>query len=279
MFIVDENREIVGYSAWPWDSVYTPMVGCFRDGQLVATAACDLLPQPGLDGPEHAWWFRIRVDRETTARLEQGDMAVRIMRLEDGVLLQPAFAVKPRGQRALRVEELVALGASADTTPLTGFTAFLKAPVAHQLGALYLDVLGRGIDPSGLAHYRTRLATGTSILQVRADLIRGGEFQGRSITVSSRIGSLITAPIWSELLEREPIGETQTPMPEIRLSRYRDLDDAAFIRALHRDCFGKEVDDGTAAWLTDGIGKGREWVASVLVRDAARANLLTDFAG
>jgi hypothetical protein len=278
MFILDERRDVVGYSSWPWDSVYTPVVGCFEDGRLVETATCDLLPQPGLDGPEHAWWFRMHLDPALTAKIERGDTSVRIMRLEDGILLQPAFPVAAADQAVLRVEELVARASTVGAVALTGFTAFLRTPLSHQLSILYLDVLGRQIDPGGHATYLARLEAGMSILQLRAQVLRDGEFRGRHITMTNRLGSLLTSPIWTEIVDAEPVGAERPVLPEIRLSRYRDLDDQAFLRALHRDCFARDVDEGTATWFADSIGKGREWVASVLVRDAARANIFTDFA-
>jgi hypothetical protein len=278
MFILDENRELVGYSFWPWDSVYTPVVGCFVNGRLVETAPCDLLPQPGLDGAEHAWWFRMRVGADLGTRIEQGDSSIRIMRLEDGALLRPAFAVEAPERALLRAEELVTLASTVDAVPLTGFTAFLQAPLAHQLAILYLDVLGRQIDPSGHQAYLAELEAGMPILQLRGQMLRDSEFRGRNITLSNRLGSLLTSPIWTELLDADPIGEDRPSLATIRLSRYEQLDDEAFLRAFHQDCYGREVDDDTAAWMAAGIGKGRAWIASVMVRDAARANIFTDFA-
>ena len=279
MYIFDRSREIVGYSVWPWDSIYTPVVGCFRDGRLVQTSACDLLPQQGMGGPRHAWWFRMRVDPDTRFRLESGDPSVRLMRLEDGAAVPAAFAVETEPHPLRRVEELVAHVAAVDVLPLVGFTGFVAAPVTHQLAVLYLDVLGRRVDEGGIASYLPRMELGMTIFQVRDEMMRSEEFRNREITVSSRVGSLVTSPIWNELRKAEPLGEWRRPLSKVRVSAYRDLDDDAFVRALHRDTHGHEADEAAVEWLLEGaLDHGRDWIASVLVRDAAQGGVYTDFA-
>lgn len=279
MYIFDRSREIVGYSVWPWDSIYTPVIGCYRDGRLVKVAPCALVPQPGMAGPRHAWWFRMRVDPDTRFRLESGDPSVRLLRMEDGVAVPPGFAIETEPNPLRRVEELVAHTGDGQAVPLTGFTGFVAAPATHQLSVLYLDLLGRNVDPSAIGSYLPRMEMGMTVLQVRDEIMESEEFRSRELTLSDRIGSIVTSPMWNTLRQAEPLGEWRRPLRAVRMSAYRDMDDDGFVRSLHRDCFGYDADEAAVAWLLDGaVTHGREWIATVLIRDAATGGTYTDFA-
>lgn len=280
MFIFDRSREIVGYSFWPYDSIYTPVVGCFRDGRMVAVSPCNLMPQSGpLPGPRHAWWFRMRVDPETRFRLESGDPSVKLLRLEDGAHVPPAFAVEADANPLRRVEELVSHTPATQPVALTGFASFAAAPVTHQLEVAYLDVLGRRTDPGAYDAYLPRMETGFTILQLRDELMLSDEFRNRHVAVSDRVGALITSPMWSELAASEPLGEWRRPLRRIRVSDYDGLDDDAFVRRLQSDCHGQEPHPSDMPWLLEVTrSEGREWLASVMVRDSAQGGTYSDFA-
>ena len=273
MYVLDRNKDIVGYSMWPWDDLYAPVIGLYRNGRLLSYAICDLLPQDvRLEGPGQRCWFRLRADQDARHALEDDDPSVRLMRMEDGVEIRPSGA--RAGERVIRSRHAVdvflsqtsVMGASLD-----GFASFLEAPLMHQLDIIFLDVLNRLPDPEARHHYGIALDTGgMSVLAARAIVMDSAEFRERNITISDRVGSLITSPLWHELREAEPLGERRTALPAIRMSRYAELSDEDFVRAIHADCHGDAPsDEATQRLAAIAGGQGRAEVATLLVRDAA----------
>lgn len=279
MFVVDRNRELVGYSAWTWDSLYAPVVGCYHHGRLIAHAVCDQEWQDiGLDGPKQRWWFRMRVASDVRQALEDRDPAVRLLRMEDG---EPVAFAGPPGRdassrRAWRIEEFLSFTSRRDAR-LDGFTAFLSAPLLHQLDILFLDILNRLPDPEARAHYGERMESGESVFRLRGFLLDSEEFTNRRITVSDRVGSLITSSMWHDLAAAEALGTRRSPLRQLRMTDYAALSDEEFATRIHLDCHGDEPSDiARDNFAALAASEGRLLVASLLVRDAAHGGRFYD---
>ena len=271
MFILDRSREVVGFSRWPWDSLYEPLIGCFHDGRLVARAVCNQGYQPvGLDGPLERWWFRMAVPPQVHALLEQGHPSVVILRLEDAAPVAPARPVPFERTRAVRVEEFLSATSSDRYGDLNGFSSFLKAPLNHQLDVLYMDVLGRGIDPPSRVALTERLNRGESILSIRSDLFLSDELMERDVRPSTRVGSLTTSGLRTFLRDGEPLGARWRTLPTSALSSYAERPTGTFIKQFFELCLGRSAEPGTHERLCELADEhGRRFAASIILRDAA----------
>ena len=272
MFVVDRNNELVGYSEWPWDSLYAPVVGCFVDGRLQAIAVCDHEPQQKvrIGGPPHRIWFRMRVRTETREALEAGDKSAVLLRLEDGAPVPRVGQDAEAEQRLRSVEEIVSRAPAQQRVPLDGFETFIGAPASHRLDVTFLDYLNRLPDPVARVRYLDQMEQGMSILQVRNDVMNSEEFRERGLTISDRIGALITSPMWRTLEQFEPLGERRPRVREIRMSDYADMSDLDFVSAFHVECHGDEASEATRVGLAGlASARGRAIVASLFIRDAA----------
>ena len=271
MFVTDRSREVVGFSRWPWDSLYEPLVGCFHDGRLVARAICDQGYQPvGLDGPLERWWFRMAVPPEVYLLLEQGHPSVVILRLEDAEPVRPARPIPYERTRAVRVEEFFSATSSQRHGGLTGFTIFLKAPLNHQLDVLYLDVLGRGVDPPARSALSERFDKGESVLSIRRELFMSGELMERDVRPSTRVGSLITSSLWDLLQAGGPLGARPRVLPRLALSDYADMTTAEFVTRVFGLCMARTPEPPTRQRLIELVEEhGRPFVTSIILRDAA----------
>jgi hypothetical protein len=278
MFVVDRNKELVGFSHWLWDNLYAPVVGCFERGRLVTVATCNREPQRvPLSGPRHRHWFRMRVKGELREAIETGDSSVVLLRLEDGAPIRQAD--RPVADMPfLRVEDLMSRVSRQPHGALDGFPAFIKAPVRHQLDVVFLDYLNRLPDPQARDHYLAQMDLGMSILEVREHVMRGEEFWARGLTVSDAPGSLISSPMWKSLAAAEPLGLVRPNVRQIRVSAYAELSDEDFVRAAHRDCHGDEPSQDGIVGLSEATREhGRGFVASLLVRDAANGGIFYEF--
>ena len=278
MFVIDRNREVVGFSRWPWDSLYAPFVGCFRNGRLVARAVCDQGYQPiGLEGPLERWWFRMPVEPEVRMLLEQGDPSVVIIRLEDAVPVPPAHPAPGARVRVTRAEEFLSRTSSHRYDSLTGFPSFLEAPLADQLSVLYLDVLGRDVDPPARKTLTQRYDEGESILSIRRDLFHSEELMERGVRPSSRIGSLTTSALWTSLRGCEPLGERWRPLRALRLGDYAEVSTPDFVSRLFETCMARPPEPDTHRRLVElAEAHGRAFIASITVRDAATLGVFFD---
>ena len=278
MFVIDRNRDLVGFSAWPWDKLYEPLVGCFQDGRLVARGVCDRDFQVvGIQGPLESCWFRMSAPPEVRLLLEQGDPSIVMVRLEDGALIPPARPTTFDRKRAARVEEFFGATSSNASIGLTGFASFLKAPLHHQVEVLYLDILGRKVDPPARAALMERLGDGESFLSIRRDLFLCDELMERGVRPSSKLGSLITSGIWNLLREGEPLGARWRTLPQVELSTYAHLSTEEFVRRLFDRCMMRSLDPKTHDRLTELADEnGRTLVASIIVRDAASTGAFFD---
>ena len=270
MYAFERNGGLVGYSEWTWDSIYFPVVGCFRSGRLVAWATCNLSEIPGFEGPSRRCWFRMTVDAEVLALLRAGDRSVHLMRLEDGASIAAQQPVTPERVRPVQIADILASAKTVSASGLSGFAAYLTAPIAHQIHVLFLDILNRPPDPEAAQAYGRSLERGAYIFDLRAELMRSAEFMDRGVSVSDRIGSLITSAIWNDLRQCEPLGEDRRRLQQLRLSDYAGMSSLDFVKRLHVHCHGDEPDEGAAARLArDSEHHGRAHVTHLLMRDAA----------
>jgi hypothetical protein len=271
MFVIDAKGYLVGFSFWEADPIYTPVVGLYVDNAIVAHAACELPPQStALDGPHGRYWFRLNATIEQMERIELGDPAVKLLRIEDAT---PIRFQRSRGaliaQPIHRVEDFLT-NAEHPTAQLDGFPKYLTAPLAHQLDVLFIDILGRRPDPGAKAEYLPRLRQGETILGIRNILMSSKEFHERRLTISDRIGSLITSSLWTLFARNEPLGERRPSVNQMTIADYAALSDADFVIAAHRDCHGDDPTEPTVVDLS-GIAatRGRREVIDRLRRDAA----------
>jgi len=268
MFIIDTNGDLVGYSVWEPDLLYAPLVGCYSDGRLVAVTASNLPPEDvQLAGPKRRCWFRLPVTEQVRDRLLDGDPAVKVLRTEDAAPIDMAHGRTPRPLR--RVEDFVT-SASRRANDLTGFAAFLGAPFAHQLDILFLDFLGRLPDPGARQHYMSQIKGGMSPLTLRNELLASLEFHNRQLTVSDRVGSLVTSPIWWQLAEAEPLDELRAQIPQLSIAELDGLSDRDFASRLLAACSRDEASDGELDEFEALCREqGRNAAAADLVRHAA----------
>ena len=231
---------VVGYSVWPHDAVYRPLVGLFDGMDLVAHAACDLqrpgksrlpsrllvgiarrlgvaqrllVPVP-LEGPSQDYWFNFDPGSALCDRLRRGDSALRLGRLEDGVGLANARARETAPAAARTVEQLLQLPDSALPSGLDGFPFLLEAPYEHQLDVLYLDILGRAPDDNAYRDYLPQLESGAwSLVDLRRILLSSQEFHSRRLTSNDRIGVFMTSRLWVSLSQAQAPGDPRRPAP------------------------------------------------------------------
>lgn len=275
MFTITPGGELVGYSEWPWDRLYTPVVGCFQAGRLQTYALCNQEPQPAsLRGPPLRYWFRMRLAADLLRRLLEQDADVRLIRLEDGMPVNRApqgDSGEPDGSRLVRVEELLSGGEARRPATLDGFPILLTAPIPQQVDCVYLDILGRPVDLGGYANYGGRVESGDmSLLDLRDMLLESEEFANRRIGVSERVGSLMTSHMWRELSRLESPGQRFRALTPFRICDYDDVDAGTFVSACYTLLLGRVADPtGLAHYSYMSEQEGRLAVAIELSREAA----------
>lgn len=275
MFVVRPGGELVGYSEWPWDRLYAPVVGCFYAGRLQTFAICNQEPQRGsLKGPAIRCWFRMKLAADLLRRLLEDDPDIRLIRLEDGVPVSRAGqnrSSETDGSALVSVEALLSGGEARRPARLDGFPLLLGAPVVQQVDCLYLDILGRPVDPAGYASYGVGVVNGDmSLLALRDALLESEEFANRGITVSERVGSLITSHMWHELSRLESPGQRYRPIPPFAIRDYATMDTEAFVTACYDLLLARPVDPtGLAHYAYMAEQEGRFAVATELSREAA----------
>ena len=235
-FSIVSGTDVAGYCIWPWDRNYSPVVGCFVDGALQATAACNLhraaveqLPQTlglrsrvkrrllrfigrsatqtsfaipmGTSGTEEPVWFRLSLPTHIVERLRLSDPAVRLERLEDSVVLSRfgENAAAPASDVA-RVETLFHQAEVSHHEPLDGFASFLKASPQFQLEIAFVEYLRRLPEKEARDAYLPGLqARHLTVLDVRKFILASDEFKRRRVGYGSRLGASLTSGLWRKL--------------------------------------------------------------------------------
>lgn len=275
MYTVDPSGDLVGYSAWPWDPVYAPVVGCFVEGRLKHVAPCDLQPQEaGIEGPEGRCWFRMPVEGGLARMIEADRGSVALMRLEDGepVRFRQEGAPEPKSRS---VEEIALLG-RGPARPQDGFASFLTLPVAYQLEVVFLDLLRRWPDPQARVAYLEALSDGRlTVLQVRNQLMQSSEFWAREFGLGQRVGGLLTAGVWKSLTQQGLLVESYRPLKPFRVASHAELPTPDYVSLLYRTFLGREADPaGLKHYSYVADAQGRAAVALELSREAAHRGLL-----
>lgn len=270
MYAIDRDGAVVGYSPWAWDPLYSPIVGCFRAGRLQTFAECHLRPVKGMAGPAQPCWFRMVLDPADRISLEFGDRSVQLMRLEDGLVIEPLDPPEMERVGQIRVEDFLIRSSGQGQIKLDGFPSFVSAPMMHRTMVLFLDLLGRLPDPTAAQGYTRAMEGGMSLFDVRREIMNSQEFRDRRISVSDRIGSLMTSGMWNELKRMEPLGERRRALPRFNMGLYVDLGDRAFARAAHLAIHGDEATEAALDGMVTQIElNGRHHLASLMIRDAA----------
>lgn len=273
MYVISPGGELVGYSEWPWDRLYTPVIGLFWRGRLQAFAPCDQEPQKvSLKGPAIRCWFRLRPSPDLLARLLQHDPEVRLARLEDGSVVKRGGQVGSLDPtRLVRVEEMLSGGETSKPAQLDGFAAFLGAPVGQQMECLYLDYFGRALDSGGFGHYGNKVVSGElSIIAVRNALMLSEEWINRGVTLGERVGSMLTSHMWCELSGLQAPGQRFRSLPTFRIRDYDALGGEGFVEACYELFLERPVDPiGLAHYVLMSETNGRLAVAVELSREAA----------
>ena len=239
-FVVLPTGEVVGYSVWPYDPLYKPMVGLFDNISLVGHALCNqkrpgsprirsrllvrlarrlgplakLLAPVALEGPAQSVWFSFDPGPGLAARLRDRDPTLRMARMEDGAGLIHAGR-KGAIQAGVRtVEHLLRLPDRSGVQVLDGYPSLLQAPYQQQLEAIYLDLLGRLPDDDAYRDYQPRLERGAwTLVQLQKAILASQEFKERPLTSNDRVGALITSHLWVPLLEARVPGDPKRPAP------------------------------------------------------------------
>ncbi len=293
--------ELIGYSLWPWDSLYRPVVGLFVGGRLSGHAVCDLTrpvfmpvvavtlqarairklrgvritPQPiALEGPDAPCWFRMIVAPEIVGRLRQGDPTVRLARLEDGEAVvwaerrvEAPGATPPSGP--LTVEALLALkSAEPPRTPLDGFPAFAETPFTHQLDITFVELLRRLPDPPAREGYLPQLQSGAiTLFDLRRMVMESEEFRARRIGLQDRVGALYTSTLWHDLANWPTLAARARRPVVFCIDGLQDRSDTAFVDAAYKVFLDREPDEaGRAHYLHVAATSGRRAVAVELGR-------------
>ncbi len=240
-FLVLPHGDVVGYSVWPFDPLYRPVVGLFDDMKLVGHAICHLkrpgrpripgrlllrvarrlgllerllVPVP-LEGPSDDYWFSMSPGPTLSARLRRGDPTLRLARLEDGAELTLAGRKITVSAGPRTVEQLLQLPDGTASTSLDGFPWLLQAPYEHQLEVVYLDVLGRAPDENAYRDYQPELESRTwSAADLRRTLLASEEFRLRPLTSNDRVGAFTTSRLWKSLSEARVPGCPPRPHSE-----------------------------------------------------------------
>jgi hypothetical protein len=187
-WLVGKDGAVRGDFAWPHDEMFRPSLGLFAAGRLIATCAATRFRTHGT--PAWRCEFAFQTPLEGRADLD-------VMCLESGEIL-----VGPRdhqtGQSIVGLIRKLRL----DAADLSGFSRFLRLPIADQIRLLYLDYLGRPADEIGFTHYVDVLSRGAmNILEVRDEIIASDEFLRRDLSISDRVGR---CPLWPGLHNLPP---------------------------------------------------------------------------
>lgn len=303
-FVVTPGGVVIGYSVWPWDDGYVPVVGCFAGGALEGTADCgqsrDSLEAPlivprlrgrakrrvfralgihvpplprtdviDLDGPDGPVWFRFQLGADLVARLRAGDPEMRIERLEDSAVVRPAVLQHPGGL-TFSVEDLLNAPDGVSRERLDGFAAFLSAPPQHQFEALFVEYLRRMPEPGArVSHLYALQRDAIDWMQLRRSILDSEEFKARRVGYGARLGASLVSPLWRELaMLHAPLG-TPAPSNRLRVSEFQELDDDAFVRAIHERALGQEADAAAVQrWTRRVAEQGRRRSAVDLCREA-----------
>jgi hypothetical protein len=103
-----------------------------------------------------------------------------------------------QANKKLGIDDLIAIGRHQRLSwDSSGFLDFLELSVIDQIQLLYIDILGRDADQSGLLHYANNIIAGhKSILEIRDELLASEEFQRREVSPEERVGGWI---VWGGL--------------------------------------------------------------------------------
>jgi hypothetical protein len=307
-FILTPDNQLVGYSVWPWDPLYAPLVGLFDAGVLIAVAACDKaradltstavrlplrsrikrrvlralgrpMPPPPLDlagleeGPSVPAWFALTVAEPLAARLRAGDGGVRLERLEDSTPVLPAGS--PEGSpmpEPAQVEHLLSEPHTETLRAQDGFADFLSAPPQHQLEVAFVEYLRRMPEQGARDAYLPQLQSGAlDIFGLRALIVGSEEFRSRRIGFGSRLGASLTSPLWSQFKETDAVLEAHQALPAFETAGLEDLDEDGFVAAVGGRMLGRPptaAEDADLRRLATSVG--RQAAAREMARWAAR---------
>jgi hypothetical protein len=189
--------------------------------------------------------------------------------------LQPAQGVFVAPVLPVGTSTTVASTATTVITAGTGGTATMcvsgsAARTESYIRAVYRDLFGRDVDPTGLAAWRLQLLCGTPRIAVANAITGSAEFRAGLIQQSyaTYLGRAAEpAGLASWLLEMGA-GMTQERMEAGFLASdeyyaQSGLDDASWVRRLYRHVLGREAGEGEVGYWVAGLrsGRGRYGVA------------------
>ena len=248
-FLVLPQGGVVGYSVWPHDPHYRPVVGLFDKTTLVGHGLCNLtrpgtpripsrlllrlarrlgmaerllVPVP-MEGPVQNCWFSFDPGRELSERLRREDLALRLARLADGEELTPVARKARLPAHVRTVDQILQLPDRMPSIKLDGFPYLLQAPYEHQLEVTYLDLLGRMPDENAYRDYQPQLESGAwSLTRLQQTLLDSQEFRSRPLTSNDRVGAFMTSHLWAPLSQAQTPDSPARPAPVVA-SRLQDV--------------------------------------------------------
>jgi sugar lactone lactonase YvrE len=160
--------------------------------------------------------------------------------------------------------------AFAGTQSTPAFVTVVAAlPTAQQgvVAALYLDLLGRSADPSGLNSWGGMLASGAPVSQVINGLMASPEYQERVLNglyeqYLGRPVDSVGIASWSRLLQSGgPEAVAAALAGSSEFFAHAGGTDTGFLQALYTDALGRQIDpSGLSNWtnrLASGVSPGQ----------------------
>jgi len=202
------GQHLEGWLPWPADPFYRPLVGVFLDRQLRRILTTRRRPAADAEGPH--WRCAFSANIGILAAHDPRRLAV--ICLETGAQVGALGSPVSSEVDAWGVPELIAFAERQQPHwDCTGFASFLDLSVPDQIGLLYRDILGRGVDPYGAGSFLHDIASGQlTILDVRDRLAFSDEFQQhRQASVVRQLGQW---SVWGGIKDIVPI-IVPSPLP------------------------------------------------------------------
>jgi len=158
-----------------------------------------------------------------------------------------------------------------------GFVAAFPAAVTHNqqfIGQLYLDLLNRAVDPSGLAFWDAQLAAGATRVQVALGIEQTMEFErnvvnGLYLHYLHRVADAGGLEFYAQLMSQ---GATIEHVEALIIGSDEYFADQggsndAFLNAVYQDVLGRPIDSTGLAWWNSllAAGQTRTQVASQIL--------------
>lgn len=215
---------------------HAPTVGLFSGLKIIDVVIANR------NGRHYDWHFRFPETRETVPHgvvlLETSEIM-----LFEGVELDPwlNFIISNIQKQLVRCT----------------FTDYAESgvfPDSSLIELLYVDLLGRGVDPAGMQSYILARADNRSWESIRSDLVGSQEFADRILTIFDRIGRVFQF----QTLTTEAMKRTDIDVRGVfDVMRYEDLSHEDFCRTAYQKVLNKKPDKAGLSFYVWALNTGR----------------------